>query len=103
MTTAELSALKVNVDNLDQLIEDLRNAPDEEAFQEVLNHYGLNITVEDLTRIPAEACELSEDDLDDVSGGCKCKGIGRRLFNNFVNWLFYKVTGTKKEHCEYCM
>ena len=81
------------VENIEQLMTDLRNAMDETEVAEVLKRYGLELSVEEmLALVPAEG-ELSEDDLDDVAGGCKCQGILKRAVTNFLSWVSKRITG----------
>ena len=101
MTNTELNTKIAKVENLEQLMADLRNAMDEEEIKEVLKAHGLDITLEDLAVIRLESDELAEDDLDDVAGGCKCKGPLKWLVTTFLCWVSKQVTG-KKMKCPDC-
>ena len=48
------------------------------------------------------AFQLTEDDLLDVVGGCKCKGWLKRAINNFLGWLYKKATNGGKLTCLEC-
>ena len=93
MTNMELNALMEKVENVEQLMADLRSAADEETVMEVLKAHNLDITLEDLEAILPGADELSEDDLSNVAGGCKCKAPLKRLINNFLSWVSKRITG----------
>lgn len=101
MTNTELNIKMEKVENVEQLMADLRNAIDEEEVKEVLKAHGLDVTIEELDALKLEADELGEEDLDNVAGGCKCKGILKRVVTKFLCWLSKQVTG-KKMTCPDC-
>ena len=89
MTTNELKAMIEKLENMEQFMEDLRNAVEDEEVEAVLKNYGLEISLEDLESIRMPEGELDEDSLDAVAGGkCKCKGPLKRLITRFCEWVF---------------
>ena len=102
MMNTELNTKIAKVENVEQLMADLRSAMDEEEVKEVLKNHGLDITLEELESLQLESAELGEEDLDNVAGGgCKCRGPLKRIVTNFLCWLSERVTG-KKMHCPDC-
>ena len=87
MKKTELNTLVNKIDNIEALANDLRNAADEAEVEQALAVHGLNITLEDMVAIAPVSDELTEDDLLDVAGGCKCGGF-HGFVNNFIAWLF---------------
>lgn len=102
MTTTEMTALLKGIENIDQLMEELRIAQDEQALDAILRRYDLPITLEDMAGVSFDSDELDEEDLFAVAGGCSCKGPLKRVVNNFFNWVCKKITGKKTEVCPDC-
>ena len=101
MTTNELKAMIENLENVEQFMEDLRSAVEDEEVKAVLKNYGLEIEVEDLAKLDLGEDELDVDSLDMVSGGCKCKGILKRVVAKVLGWAYKAATG-KKLKCPDC-
>lgn len=101
MTTTKLNNEFEKVENIEQLMADLKNAVSEEDVQAVLNSYGLELKVEDLAAIQLDGEELNVEELDNVAGGCKCNGFLKRAITNVLCWLVSKATGKKKK-CPDC-
>lgn len=87
MKKTELNTLVNKIDNIDALARDLNRAATETEVEQALAVHGLNITLEDMIAIAPVSDELTEDDLLDVAGGCKCGGF-HGFVNNFIGWLF---------------
>ena len=51
--------------------------------------------------INSEEDELTEDNLEDVTGGCKCKGILKRAVTKLLQWIVKTATGIYVE-CPDC-
>ena len=88
MTNTELNAMLAKVENAEQLVAELRDVTEDEEVMEVLKRYNLEMTLEDLEGLQLEEGELDPEDLDMVSGGCKCKGILKRLITGLCEKLF---------------
>ena len=101
MTNTELDIKIEKVENIEQLVADLRDAADEEAVKEALKAHDLDVTIEELASIKPEEEELGEEDLDNVAGGCKCRGILKRVITNLLCRLLKKLT-RKDFHCPDC-
>lgn len=87
MMNMELKAKFEKVENKEQLIADLKNVEEDEAVLEVLKNHGLDIRPEELEAIMGEG-ELDADALDQVSGGCKCRGWLKRLISGLCEKIF---------------
>ena len=100
MKKTELNILVEKIDNIEALANDLNRAATETEVEQALAVHGLNITLEDMIAIAPVSDELTEDDLLDVAGGCKCGGFLKRTVGNFLRWVF-KAAGMKL-HCSDC-
>ena len=87
MKNTDLNALVRNIDNIELLAKDLNRANDEAEVQAALEKHGLDITVDEMIALSSADEVLTEDDLLDVVGGCKCGGVHGAV-NNFIGWLF---------------
>ena len=102
MTKNELTAKLSNITDISALMTEIENAADDAAVLEVLKAHGLELTAEEVrTLINSEEDELTEDNLEDVTGGCKCKGILKRVVTKALQWLFKTATGIYTE-CPDC-
>ena len=102
MTKNELTAKLSNANDISALMTEIENAADDAAVLEILKAHGLELTAEEARMlINSEEDELSEDNLDDVTGGCKCKGILKRAVTKLLQWIFKTATGTYTE-CPDC-
>lgn len=95
MTKNEFAAMLGENVNIQALMAEIEKAEDDNAVLEILKSYNLNVTMEDILSLDNEEAELDENALDDVSGGCKCSGFGKRIITNFLFWVVGKATGTK--------
>ena len=91
MKNTDLNALVRNIDNIELLAKDLNRANDEAEVQAALEAHGLDITVDEMIALSSADEVLTEDDLLDVVGGCKCKGWLKRAVGNFVCWVFKRI------------
>ena len=99
MTKNELTAKLSNANDISALMTEIENAADDAAVLEVLKAHGLELTAEEARMlINSEEDELTEDN---VTGGCKCKGILKRAVTKALQWLFKTATGTYTE-CPDC-
>ena len=72
MTKNELTAKLSNVNDISALMTEIENAADDAAILEVLQRYNLEVSIEEVRElVKGEEDELSEDNLDEVTGGCK--------------------------------
>ena len=101
MTIAELETKFEKVENIEKLMAELKAAADEKEVQNILDAYGLDLSTEELAQVEWDEDELNVEALDQVAGGCKCKGILKRVVTNFLCWLSEKATG-KKMTCPDC-
>ena len=102
MTKNELTAKLSNIADISALMTEIENAADDAAVLEVLKAHGLELTAEEARMlINSEEDELTEDNLDDVTGGCKCKGPLKRFITKALQWLFKTATGIYTE-CPDC-
>ena len=86
MTTMELKAKLEKMENVQTLMDEIRNAPDENAVMEILHKFGLDVTKDELVGIRFEGNEeLSVDQLDHVAGGKDCK------YNSLLHKILYKL------------
>ena len=102
MTTMELKSKLEAIDNIQTIIEEIRKSLDEDAVIEVLNKYGLDVTVDELTAFCLEEeGELNEESLDIVAGGGKC------TYDSWVHkviWKFCQLVGlADKNSCPVSM
>lgn len=102
MKNTDLNALVRNIDNIELLAKELNRANDEAEVQAALEAHGLDITVDEMIALSSADEVLTEDDLLDVVGGCKCKGWLKRAINNFLGWLYKKATNGGKLTCPEC-
>ena len=87
MTKNEFAAkLSKNV-NLTALAAEINNAENDDAVLEILKRYNLELNPEEIRALAEQEDELDEDDLNDVAGGCKCKGFLKRIITNFLLWI----------------
>jgi hypothetical protein len=101
MTKNEFAAkLNENVD-IQALMAQIANAETDEAVLEILKNYGLEMTPEEIRGLNDQEGELGEAALEDVAGGCECKGILKRAVTNFLFWIVEKATG-KRPTCLDC-
>ena len=102
MTKNELTAKLSNANDISALMTEIENAADDAAVLEVLKAHGLELTAEEARMlINSEEDELTEDNLDDVTGGCKCKGILKRAVTKLLQWIVKTATGIYVE-CPDC-
>ena len=72
MTKNELTAKLSNANDISALMTEIENAADDAAILEVLQRYNLEVSIEEVRElVKGEEDELSEDNLDEVTGGCK--------------------------------
>ena len=72
MTKKELTAKLSNANDISALMTEIENAADDAAILEVLQRYNLEVSIEEVRElVKGEDDELSEDNLDEVTGGCK--------------------------------
>ena len=72
MTKNELTAKLSNANDISALMTEIENAADDAAILEVLQRYNLEVSIEEVRElVKGEDDELSEDNLDEVTGGCK--------------------------------
>jgi len=88
MTNMELKAKLEKVENAKQLIEELKGIEEDSEILAVLKRYGLEISQEALESIQLEDGELDLDALDQVAGGCKCRGWLKRLITGLCEKIF---------------
>ena len=81
MTKNELTAKLSNANDISALMTEIENAADDAAILEVLQRYNLEVSIEEVRElVKGEEDELSEDNLDEVTGGCrKCPVLKRLL------------------------
>ena len=81
MTKKELTAKLSNANDISALMTEIENAADDAAILEVLQRYNLEMSIEEVRElVKGEEDELSEDNLDEVTGGCrKCPVLKRLL------------------------
>ena len=101
MTKNEFAAKLGNDVNVEALMAEIEKAEDDNAVLEILKHYNVEFTPEEIRSLYNQEEELDEAALDDVAGGCKCKGILKRAFTNFLSWVFKTATGTTRK-CPEC-
>ena len=77
MTKNELTAKLSNANDISALMTEIENAADDAAILEVLQRYNLEVSIEEVRElVKGEEDELSEDNLDEVTGGCrKCSPL----------------------------
>ena len=77
MTKNELTAKLSNASDISALMTEIENAADDAAILEVLKAHGLELTAEEARMlINSEEDELTEDNLNEVTGGCrKCSPL----------------------------
>ena len=77
MTKNELTAKLSNIADISALMTEIENAADDAAILEVLQRYNLEVSIEEVRElVKGEEDELSEDNLDEVTGGCrKCSPL----------------------------
>ena len=86
MTKNEFAAkLNENV-NIEALMAEINNAETDDAVLEILKRYNLELTPEEIRAMNDQEEELDENALEDVAGGCKCKGWLKRVITNFLLW-----------------
>ncbi|MBR2834522.1 MAG: Nif11-like leader peptide family RiPP precursor [Coriobacteriales bacterium] len=69
----ELLLSKVAEDKKEEFIAALRETTTKEERTEILKNFGVELTKEEFEAITAEEeGELSDDDLENVAGGCVC-------------------------------
>ena len=95
MTKTELETKLSNIENIPALAAEIDAAADDATVLEILRRHNVELTTEDIRALIDDEDELDEDALDDVAGGCKCKGILKRAFNNILYWIGNKATGIK--------
>lgn len=95
MTKTELIEKLSNTENISALAAEIADAADDAAVLEILKKHNVELSAEDVRSLSGEEEELSEDSLNDVTGGCKCKGPLKRFIVNVVGWLYEKATGNK--------
>ena len=93
MMNTELNEKILKVADKEQLIADLKLAETDEEVKEVLTRHGLEITAE-LEALMGQD-ELDPEDLDMVAGGCKCRGLLKRL----ITGIFEKIFGFECLDC----
>lgn len=79
-----------NVDNLESLADELKNAEDDEEVLAVFKAYGVELTDEEINSFVSEG-ELDFEDLESVVGGCKCKGILIKIVHGVLNYAVKKL------------
>ena len=81
MTKNELTAKLSNANDISALMTEIENAADDAAVLEILKAHGLELTAEEVrTLVNSEEDELTEDNLNEVTGGCrKCPVLKRLL------------------------
>ena len=101
MTKYEFAAKLNEKIDIEALIAEIANAENDEAVQEILKQNGVELTAEEMMQMIASEDELDETALEDVAGGCKCKGLLKRLGTKFLQWVFKTATGNKPK-CPEC-
>ena len=95
MNKSEFAAKLSSIEDLEAFKAEIASVEEDDAIMEVLRSHNVNLTEEDILSLSDDDEELSEDALDDVVGGCKCKGFLKRTINNILFWFFEKATGVK--------
>ena len=93
MTKNEFAAKLSETVDIPALLAEIANAETDEAVLEILKNHGLEMTPAEVRALNDQECELDENALEDVAGGCKCKGILKRVVTNLLQKLCYKLTG----------
>ena len=72
---------KVDDDKKAEFLAELKMAVGLDAWITVLQKFGVSLTDEEMQKLQGGSHELSDDDLDVVSGGCGC---GKNQCNNLT-------------------
>lgn len=81
----EIAAKLNNLEGIQVIAAEIAAATDDDAVLEILRQHNLELTAEELRAFVNDEEELDEDLLDNVAGGCNCKGILKRAFTNLLS------------------
>lgn len=87
MTKNEFAAKLTHNIDVTALAAEINNAENDDAVLEILKRYNLELTSEEIRSLAEQEDELDEDALNNVAGGCKCKGFLKRIITNFLLWV----------------